>query len=300
MAGAPDQPSVVIFGCGYVGQEFGARMIQRGWRVVGTVRSPGRFDALTSVGIQPLAFDNKLSGDLLRVLLDCDAILCSIPADEDGDPAIRALEGAEANPKWVGYLSTTAVYGNRDGGWAFEADPPTPTSTRARARMTAETAWRTRFPSAQVFRLPGIYGPGRSVFERLTAGSARIIDKPGQVFSRCHRDDIASGLACAAVTSIAEPQRALRAGHVFNLTDDEPCNAGLVTAYAARRLGLPTPPRVRFEQADLSPMARSFYSDSKRVSNARIKAAFGWRPAFPSYREGLDAIIAGSPQAKRQ
>lgn len=183
---------------------------------------------------------------------------------------------------WMGYLSTTGVYGDRQGGWVFEDSATHPQSTEAQRRAVAEAAWLG--VGAAVFRLPGIYGPGRSVFDRLRSGTARRLVRPGQVFSRIHVDDLAAGIAA----SLARP----RPGSVYNLCDDEPAPAADVTAYGARLLGLEPPPEEPFDAAAVSQPALRFWSESKRVSNALAKAELGWRPACPTYREGLAAVLA--------
>jgi nucleoside-diphosphate-sugar epimerase len=189
---------------------------------------------------------------------------------------------------WVGYLSTTGVYGDRDGGWVDETSELRPSGARGRRRVAAETAWldlwRDRGVPVHIFRLAGIYGPGRSPFDALRAGTAKRIVKPGQVFSRIHVDDLASVL----LSSIARP----RPGAVYNVCDDEPASPADVVAHAAQLLGAPPPPLVSFDEAALSPMARSFYADNKRVSNALIKTELGVRLRYPDYRAGLAAILA--------
>jgi nucleoside-diphosphate-sugar epimerase len=280
--------SLIILGCGYTGQALGLLARASGWQVTGTGRTPGRCAALAQAGLSAIAFDGTTASPVLEEACTvADAIVCSIPADSQGDPAFAALEPVlrARSGGWTGYLSTTAVYGDRQAGWVFEDDRPTATSARALARLRAEAQWLSLSPPAHIFRLPGIYGPGRSALDKVRSGEARSIIKAGQIFSRCHRDDIAAGIMAA----LNRPHP----GTVFNLCDDVPCPAPDTNAAAAGLLGLPAPPEVAFETADLSPMARQFYGDSKRVSNARAKAMLGWRPAYPSYREGLAAILAG-------
>ena len=211
-------------------------------------------------------------------------ILVSIPSDDAGDPVLnlyRAEITALKELRWLGYLSTTGVYGTRDGGWVDEESELRPSSPRAVRRVAAEQEWRAL--GAHIFRLAGIYGPGRSAFDALRAGSARRIDTGGQVFSRIHVDDIASVL----LASIAKP----RPGAVYNVCDDEPAAQADVVAYAARLLGVEPPPLVPLAEANLSPMAASFYADNKRVANALIKQELGVALAYPNYREGLAAIL---------
>jgi nucleoside-diphosphate-sugar epimerase len=199
-----------------------------------------------------------------------------------------------AFPDWTGYLSTTGVYGDRRGGWVFETSPLHAQSAEGARRVVAERDWlevgRGMGLTVTVFRLPGIYGPGRSALDRLREGQARRIVAPGQVFSRIHVGDLAAGLAA----SIGRP----RAGGVYNLCDDEPASASAVTAYAAGLLGQAPPPEVALAEARLPPAAQRFYAESKRVSNARAKAELGWRPMYPSYREGLRAVLAADARSE--
>ena len=203
--------------------------------------------------------------------------------EDDGGSWAGTYKGA---PSWIAYLSTTGVYGDRAGGWVREDTPATPASPEGDRRLQAEQGWRDLAKATGsplfIFRLPGIYGPGRSPLDRVRAGTARRWVKPGQVFSRIHVDDLADALARA----LARPQRA----GVYNLCDDEPAAPADVTAYAARLLGIEPPPEEPLDPTALSPMARRFWAESKRISNARAKAALGWRPAYPTYREGLEAV----------
>jgi nucleoside-diphosphate-sugar epimerase len=203
---------------------------------------------------------------------------------------LPALTATSAYPDWIGYVSSTAVYGDRDGGWAFEDDALNAASLEGARRVRAEADWldagRGMGLTVQIFRLPAIYGPGRSVVDRLRDGTARLVRKPGQIFNRIHVDDAVSGL----FASMARP----RPGAAYNLSDDTPSPADVVMADAARRMGLPTPPEVDWTDPSVSEAMRRFYLDSKRISNARAKAELGWRPAYPSWREGLEAILASS------
>jgi len=219
-------------------------------------------------------------------------VLLSIPPTDDGDPALRWHTediASAGSVGWVGYLSTTGVYGNRDGDWVDEASDPRPSSPRSERRVTAEQAWlewgeRTDIP-VQIFRLAGIYGPGRSVVNQIKAGTARRITKPGHVFSRTHVEDIATVI----VASIARP----RAGGIYNICDDEPAAPGDVVAYACSLLEIEPPPEIPVEDADLSPMAKSFWSDNRRVKNDLIKSELGVELAFPDYRIGIRTILGG-------
>jgi len=277
-----------VFGYGYSARALARHL---GWPVVATARDAEKAAALEAEGVIPL--DPADREALAAALADATAILVTAPPDDHGCPGLSALVPAlaEANayPDWIGYLSTTGVYGDREGGWVFETSPLAARSIEGARRVRAERDWlevaRGMGLTTQVFRLPGIYGPGRSAFERLATGKARRIVKPGQVFSRIHVDDIASGLAA----SIAAP----RAGGIYNLCDDEPAPPQDVIAYAAELMGVEPPPEEPWDPADPS----RFYAENKRVSNARAKAELGWRPAFPTYREGLAAIFKALPRS---
>ncbi len=186
--------------------------------------------------------------------------------------------------EWVGYLSTTGVYGDHEGEWVDETAPLTPATKRGRARVAAEAGWQALGLPLHIFRLAGIYGPGRGPFAKVRNGTARRIIKDGQVFSRIHVDDIAQVL----LASIRQPNP----GAVYNVCDDDPAPPQDVIAHAATLLGLPLPPAIKFEDADLTPMARSFYAESKKVQNDRIKSELGVRLLYPSYRDGLPALMA--------
>jgi nucleoside-diphosphate-sugar epimerase len=276
---------LLIFGFGFTGAALAARLLLKGWAVSGTSRQPERRARLCAMGVEAIDPDDSAA---LRVAANtADAVLIAAPPSEDGCPGWAALPTADlrrARP-WIGYLSTTGVYGDRGGRWAFETSPVAPRSPEASRRVAAETAWMSLGDACPVsiFRLPGIYGPGRSALDRVRAGEARSVIKPGHVFSRIHVDDIAAGLEA----SITRPDRA----GVYNLCDDEPAAPADVNAYAADLLGLPAPPKAPFEAQALSPMARRFWAESKRVSNAKAKAALRWRPLYPTYREGLRAVL---------
>ncbi len=259
------------FGFGYVAAELARNLAGKGWACAGTVRSES--------SAQPL----RAEGRTIHIWPGAEIVpqpgaawLISVPPDDNGCPVFRSFSHLAATASWIGYLSTTGVYGDLAGGWAFEETPLNPQSREATNRATAEAQWATT--GARTFRLPGIYGPGRSAIERVKEPGARRIVKPGQLFSRAHVADIASALEL----SIANP-----ATGAFNICDDEPAPADDVLTYAADLLGIAPPPAVNIEDANLSPMAQRFYAECKRVSNARTKAALGWRPRFPTYREGL-------------
>lgn len=275
------------FGFGYCARALAPRLIAAGWRVAGTCRSAGTLAELAAAGVEGIVFDGGRPLDP-AAFADATHILLSVPPGPGGDPVLAAHGADLAALKrlaWVGYLSTTGVYGDHAGGWVDEDTPPTPAGARGAARVAAETGWldlwRRHGLPVHIFRLAGIYGPGRSAIDALRAGTARRIDRPGQVFSRIHVDDIAQVLAA----SIARP----RPGAVYNVCDDAPSAGAEVVAHAAALLGVAPPPLVAFEDAGLSPMARSFYDDNKRVRNDRIKHELGVRLAYPSYREGLAA-----------
>jgi len=262
------------FGLGYTAQTLARTLEPEGWTVVGTSRSEAALRFERGRPLDPAAFAGATH------------ILSSIPPDERGDPALdeHALDLARlSGARWIGYLSTTGVYGDHAGGWVDEATPVTPVGERGRRRAEAERGWLALPVPMHVFRLPGIYGPGRSQLDGLRAGTAKRIDKPGQVFSRIHVEDIAGALRL----SMARP----RPGAIYNLADDEPAPPQDVVAYAAGLLGMEPPPLVPFAEATLSPMAASFYAESKRVSNDLVKRELGWRPKYPTYREGLRALL---------
>jgi hypothetical protein len=268
--------SLMAFGCGYVATALARRLAPRGIAATGTTRTAEAAAELEAAGITPVLWPGADFAPPSGA-----AWLVSVPPDAEGCPVWRAFGDRAGEASWIGYLSTTGVYGNLAGGWAFEETPRAPLSPEAANRARAEDQWLAA--GAQVFRLPGIYGPGRSQLDRVREPGARRIVKLDQVFSRAHRDDIASALEA----SIDRPDR----GRTYNICDDEPAPADEVLAYAAGLLGLPPPPAVAFEDAGLSPAAQRFYAECKRVSNARAKAALGWAPRYPSYREGLAAIL---------
>ncbi len=248
--------------------------------MIGTTRSPAKAEALRRDGVEPLLWP----GDLGPALARATHVLASAAPDAAGDPFLAAVpEMAAARPEWVGYLSTTGVYGDHQGGWVDENTALTPSSDRGRWRVLAEAQWRATGLPVHIFRLAGIYGPGRGPFEKVRDGTARRIIKPGQVFSRCHVDDIALVLE----TSIRKPAP----GTAYNVCDDNPAPPEDVLGYAARLLGLPEPPAVDFDTADMTPMARSFYSESKKVRNDRIRIDLGVRLLHPSYQAGLAALL---------
>ena len=273
--------TLLSLGHGYSAAVLASRLIGQGWAVIGTTRSPARAAALRDQGVEPVLWPADLSPALRRAT----HILASAAPDGSGDPFLAACpQIAAAGAAWVGYLSTTGVYGDHRGAWVDEDTPLTPTSDRGRQRVLAESQWRATGLPLHIFRLAGIYGPGRGPFEKVRDGTARRIVKPGQVFSRIHVDDIAQVLAA----SIDHPAP----GTAYNVCDDDPAPPEDVLSHAAHLLGLPEPPAVAFDQAQMSPMARSFYGDAKRVRNDRIKTALGVKLLYPTYRQGLAAVLA--------
>lgn len=286
-------PRLFCFGLGYSARVLARRLAARGWTVAGTSRNSDKRAALEAEGFTLHGFTREAPLDDPAAALDgVTHILSSIAPDADGDPVLDAHGGTvRALPglRWAGYLSTTGVYGNRDGGWVDEDSETRATAPRGRRRIAAEAAWRGLTGNglpAHVFRLAGIYGPGRSALDQVRAGRARRIDKPGHLFSRIHVDDIATVLE----TSIARPDP----GAVYNVCDDAPAPSADVVAEACRLLGVAPPPLVPFAEAlaDMSPMARSFWSDSRRVRNDRIREVLGVDLRYPDYRTGLAGILA--------
>jgi nucleoside-diphosphate-sugar epimerase len=278
------------FGLGYTGLAFGRRLVASGWTVTGTCRSTERQASLRASGFSAVLFDCNRPVDT-TALNGVTHLLVSVPPDAPGDPVL-ALHGSDiarlAGLSWLGYLSTTGVYGDRGGGWVDETAELLPTGERGRRRAAAEAGWlelwHDRGVPVHIFRLAAIYGPGRSAFDALRTGTAKRIDKPGQVFSRIHLEDLASVLSA----SMERP----RPGAVYNVCDDDPAPPEAVVAHAAELLGIAPPPLVPLAAAGLSPMARSFYDDNKRVANLLIKIELGVTLRYPDFRTGLAAILA--------
>ncbi|MEO1422134.1 MAG: SDR family oxidoreductase [Pseudomonadota bacterium] len=275
-------PTLLSIGHGYSARALACRLPD--WRIIGTTRSGDKAELLRSEGIEPLIWPGS---DLGPALADATHLLTSVAPDPDGDPVLRhhGSQIAAGGFDWVGYLSTTGVYGDHDGGWVDETAPLNPATRRGQMRKMAEAAWAALDLPLHIFRLAGIYGPDRGPFAKVRAGTARRIIKPGQVFSRIHVEDIASVLAA----SIARPDP----GVAYNVCDDDPAPPQDVIAHAAELLGLPLPPAIPFEEAEMSPMARSFYAESKKVSNRRIKEELGITLRYPDYRTGLAALLEG-------
>ncbi len=286
------------FGLGYSAQELAARLARKGWQVAGTGRDAANVERLEARGYAMVRFaGGSGNSTLVEELRGTTHLVHSIPPGRSGDPVLahyRDVIAGLPSLRWIGYLSTVGVYGDQRGNWVDETASTLPNSERTEARVEAEQAWLAFGEKAgvpvHVFRLAGIYGPGRSVFDKLRDGTARRVKKDGQVFSRIHVEDIAGVLEA----SIARP----RGGAIYNVADDEPAAPGEVVAYAAELIGVPPPPEVPFEEADLTPMARSFYEGSRRIANARIKSELGVELRYPTFREGLAALLDETAPAR--
>lgn len=283
------------FGLGYTAEAFARRQQPLGWHIAGTARTSEGVARIAVLGYGAVLFDGETpSPEAADAVATATHVLISAGPDDTGDPTLRHhgrhLTDAP-HLRWIGYLSTIGVYGCSGGEWIDETAMPRPGSDRTRRRLAAEDDWlafgRTYGKTVQVFRLGGIYGPGRSAVDDLRAGTARRIVKPGQVFNRIHVDDIAAVLAAAAEG---------RGSHtVYNVTDGTPSPPQDVVAHAADLLGVTPPPEIPFEAAPLSPMGRSFYGENRRVRSARLSDDLGVTLRYPSYREGLAAILAAAP-----
>ncbi len=275
------------FGFGFSASTLAARLAPKGWKITGTSRSEAGAGAIRAKGFDAHVFDGSKSLPL-GALDGVTHLVISAPPSDAGDPVLRVMgdeiAARAAQFTWAAYLSTTGVYGDHQGGWVDEAAPLQPAGVRGQRRVDAEAAWMA-IPGLAVhlFRLAGIYGPGRNAIVSLREGSARRVVKQGQVFSRIHVEDIAGVLEA----SMAHPSP----GRAYNVCDDEPCPPQDVISYAARLIGVEPPPLEDFETAELSPMAKSFYGESKRVSNARVKRELGYRFVYPSFREGLAGLV---------
>ncbi len=283
-----------IFGAGYSGIAIARNALAEGYAVAGTTRSPEKSQTLAEIGIRPFLFDGTALPDGIRTELGQTTHLLVSIAPGEADPVLAAagevIAGAMPALRWIGYLSTVGVYGDHGGAWVDEDSECRPVSSRSRQRLDAERQWlslgeRIGRPVA-VLRLSGIYGPGRNALVNLEKGTARRIVKPGQVFNRIHVDDIAGAAMLLARSE---------SGGVFNVTDDEPAPPQDVVAYAATLMGVAPPPEIAFDDADMTPMARSFYGENKRVSNARIKS-LGYAFRFPNYRVAMEDLWRGTVQ----
>ncbi len=285
--------TLFVFGLGYSACTLAGRLMARGWSVRGTTRDEGNLDALARDGIEAFVFDGDAPlADPAAALDGVTHLLSSVPPGPDGDPVLvhhgSDIADRAGSLAWGGYLSTTGVYGDRGGDWVDENSELRPATERGERRVAAEARWcalwREHGLPVHLFRLAGIYGPGRNALATVRSGRARRIVKPGQVFSRIHVDDIVAVLEA----SIARPNP----GAVYNLCDDDPAPPQKVIAHACTLLGVEPPPEIPFEDAEISDMARSFYAESKRVSNTRIKDELGVELAYPDYRAGLAALLS--------
>lgn len=274
--------TLLSIGHGFSARALAPRLVRQGWRVIGTTRSSAKFGQLVTQGVEPLLWPGS------RLPIDqATHVLTSVAPGANGDPVLAEMDDtlrAATHLEWVGYLSTTGVYGDHGGGWVDENTTLSPSTKRGQARVKAEAAWQELGLPLHIFRLAGIYGPGRGPFAKVRSGTARRIIKENQVFSRTHVEDIASVLEA----SIAKPNP----GAAYNVCDDDPAPPQDVIAHAAELLGLPLPPATPFEEAEMTPMARSFYAESKRVRNNRIKEELGVKLRYPDYRNGLAALLA--------
>lgn len=282
--------NLFVFGLGYSATATAAILQTGGWRVSGTVRSAAKAAELAKKGLSSILFDDRAA--IENALQTATHLLVSTPPGDKGDPALSAFGPAVLDvPKlrWIGYLSTIGVYGEHHGEWVDEETPTAAPRGRKSARIEAEHAWaalaKKREAPFDIFRLAGIDGPGRSALDRIRAGDARRIVKPGQVFNRIHVEDIAQ----TVIIAIRRERRGA-GSRIYNVADDEPAPPQDVLLYAAELLGAPPPPEIPFEDADLSPMARSFYEDNKRVHNTKIKRELGVLLRHPTYRDGLEAL----------
>ena len=273
--------TLLSLGHGFSARALAPLLIKRGWRVIGTTRNPAKLGQFEREGVEPLIWP----GDELP-FDQATHLLTSVAPKDEGDPVLNAhsrdLKAAK-HLEWVGYLSTTGVYGDHQGGWVDESAAMAPSTKRGQARVQAETEWGQLGLPLHIFRLAGIYGPGRGPFAKVRKGTARRIIKKNQVFSRIHVEDIAS----TVLASIDKPNP----GAAYNVCDNDPAPPQDVIAYAAQLLDMPLPPAVNFEEAQMTPMARSFYAESKRVKNDRIKNELGVTLKYPDYKTALQAML---------
>ncbi len=271
--------TLMCFGYGYTAKYLAKNVSVSKWKVIGTNRDPETNFDPENKNVRLLTWPDPQFRPP-----QADAVLISVPPNNQTCPVFAQLDQLKncfGSKTWIGFLSSTGVYGDLGGGWAFEETPIKPLSTEAKNRAIAERQWQDI--GAHIFRLPGIYGPGRSTFDRIRSGKSRRIIKQGQIFSRAHVEDIADLLA----RSIAKPNP----GRIYNVADDVPCSPQELIEHGAKLLGVDPPPTVAFEDAGLPLKAQRFYSECKRISNARAKSELGWRPKYPSYKEGLPAIL---------
>ena len=276
---------LLSFGHGYSAQALACNLLPQGWKIIGTTRDKKKLLKLGETGIQPYLWGDS---GIEEAFSKATAVLISAGPNEEGDPVFlrynKLFKKYAAKLDWVGYLSTTGVYGDFNGQWVDEKTPLNPQTKRGQLRLTAEQGWQSisGLP-LHIFRLAGIYGPGRGPFRKVRNGTAKRIIKRGQVFSRTHVDDIAQVL----LASLNSPNP----GRVYNVCDNDPAPPQDVISYAAELLGLPLPPIVNFDDTDLSPMARSFYAENKKVDNTRIKSELGVALLYPNYKAGLKSML---------
>ena len=279
------EKKLLTFGHGYTAKEFTKQLLPKGWKITGTTRDHYKIKPLCNTGISALLWDDQ---KLEEAISNATAMLVSASPNENGDPVylrfVETIRRRTNSIRWFGYLSTSGVYGDFGGNWVDEDTKPRPSTNRGKKRLLAEKQWKSveNLP-LHIFRLAGIYGPGRGPFSKIRAGTAKRVIKEGQVFSRIHVEDIAQVL----VASLERPQP----GRIYNLCDDNPAPPEDVIAYSADLLGLPPPPLVKFEEAELGQMARSFYAENKRIRNNRIKNELGVVLKYPNYRIGLKDLL---------
>jgi hypothetical protein len=269
--------SLICFGMGYTATALSQHVSLSKWSILGTKRNP----ETKFVTEHPNLQISKWPANDFELPERVDAVLISVPPNDHGCPVYEAFKDRFGPETWIGYLSSTGVYGDLRGGWAYEETSANPLSLEAKRRVIAETQWQGL--GAHVFRLPGIYGPGRSALERVKSGRARRIVKHGQIFSRAHVSDIANALALSILS--------LNPGRIYNVCDDVPSPPEDVLTFAAQLLRIEPPPEIAYEDAGLSEKAQRFYMECKRVSNARLKAELGWHPEYPDYQTGLMSIL---------
>lgn len=294
---SPHNGKIFCFGFGYTAGFLSERLMVAGWSVAGTTTDPEKKPFLKKNGIEAWLFDRNHSiPDPLCTFEDVTHVLLSVPPDAEGDPVFDAHGPDLArmkNLKWVGYLSTTGVYGNHDGNWIDETTPPAPDSRRGSVRLRAEQHWQSLYLNEglplHIFRLAGIYGPGRSAIDSVRSGTARCIEKAGHVFNRIHVEDVAQVLQA----SMNKPQP----GSIYNLADDMPSPSHDVIRFACNLIGIAPPPLIPFDQAEMAPIVRSFYKDNKRIRNDKIKNELGITLSYPDYRSGLQACLAVESEA---
>ena len=273
-----DGASVLLIGHGYVAKALQPHLESAGATVVATSRTDG-----------PCPFGSHA---MRTAFSNADYVLVSVPPSRSGgDPTLAALDAIHTNAKWIGYLSATSVYGDRGGDWAFEGEAPTPSLARGRRRADAELAWLCQYPQTQVFRLAGIYGPGRDPFEKIRDGEARIVEAPGHVVNRIHVEDIVRAL----LASMTRPSPQ----DIFNIADGNPAPPGDVLRFAAQLVGFDAPPEVSLNDPSVSDMARTFYAETKRIDIGRARERLGWTPRYPTYQDGLRAVLAATEASTR-